>query len=80
MGWDLLPIIPANISEGTGLLTKRHKKLGYWLFEAVKSIGSHAEKFKEMHVCYITRAKSIVEDAITNCNCLQNPSNYLHDT
>lgn len=39
----------------TKISHRGRKRLRYWLFQAAKSVVSHAEEFKELHVYYTTR-------------------------
>ncbi len=42
----------------TKISHRGRKRLRYWLFQAGKSVVSHSEGFKELHVYYTTRAEN----------------------
>ena len=42
----------------TKISRRGRKRLRYWLFQAAKSVVSHSEEFKELHIYYTTRTEN----------------------
>ena len=56
MEWGWWHVAPANIKVRRRFSHRGRKRLRYCLFQAAKSVVSHADEFKQLHEYYTTRA------------------------